>query len=265
MSAVLSPVIVSATRLGYGQYYAAAAQPKPATQPQRRRPRRKPPAKRPARRPERRREAKPVRKPKDVPVRKPGPLRKLFKLARKGNVYGRIYDIAEIATPYLVRGLESALGGPIVGPPAKTYGPPPFVVGPPLPSFNQSTVLSPVIVSAPRAAPGGLVQSFIGSPQPQTTARPSARPASRPSPRQTPRRSIGTGATPRRPLTGRRRLGVESPASSIGRLELTNRAPAPKTEEARDPCREKRRRERKRCPDRGYRRVCTAWRKVPCQ
>lgn len=256
MSVVLSPIVVQASRFGTAYSQFAAAQPKPKPAPRRRAPRRRPPPKRPDRRPERRREAPPARRKSVPPVRKkPGVLKHLFRVARKGTPYGRIYDIADITTPYLVRGLERLLGGPIVGPPSRTYGPPPFVVGPPLPSLSGSPVLSPVIVSAPRATPTGIAQAFVGTPSPrtQTTQRPktaSARRAARP---------------PRRPLTGLQSRALDSAKSALGRLELTDRAPAPQEELDRDPCKEKRRRERKKCPDRGYRRVCTAWRKQPCQ
>ena len=259
--ALLSPVTVSATRLySPSLLLQASARPKPRTPTRRRAPVRrskpKPPPRRraPARRP-------PVRRPPIPRI----PLRKLVPgIVRKAIPWGRVVDAAEYLAPYYVKAVQDLMGGPIIPGPPRQRTEFPFRVGPPLPSLGTQIELPPVTVSASRlpGASPSLLESLTGQPvaRPSTQTRTRTAPRARPSPRTRTR-------SPTRPLTPSRRFGVPSARNQprLGSLTLSDLGPQPKADSARDRCPQPKKRDRSKCPDRGFRRVCTHWRNEPCQ
>lgn len=250
--AVLAPIVVTGSWPGSGAL-AAAARPKPKPAPRRRAPaRRKPPAKRPPARPVRR---APARKPSTAP--RISPL-KIAKTVAKRFPVGRIVELGQWWGNTAFKALQNAAGGPVVWRSASGKGELPFVKGQPraaVDSIGAFPSLAPKVVT--RSAP---LQSSFASPSYFGA------PASNPSPWAKPKMKPGTKKSPSSPLTRKSKPGVKSkPKAKIGEITLSDIAPQPKQETERDPCKQKRKRDRKKCPDSGYRRICKEWEKVKCQ
>jgi len=236
---MLSPIVVTGIRTS-GATLAAKPRRKPARRPA---PRRRA-APKPA--PKRRARPAPKKTPRDIP------LKKIASIAIRKFPLGRAYELAESLYPYVWAGLQQIMGGPItIG--FKPTPDLPFVVGtrapakqvaPPMSTLESIVVTgksSPLSTSSPLQAPK---RSPGRSPRRSQSMRPATAKTTKP------------GLTPQKTPRAQYRRGV---------LEALQPFPVPKEELDEDPCKATRKRQRNKCPARGYRLRATAWRKEPCQ
>jgi hypothetical protein len=251
----LAAVTVTAPRISGA--VAAVPRRKPATRP-RRAPRRAPRKKPTPRR------TPPRRAPSKAPVKIP--LKKVGKALFKRSPVGRVLDVAELYGNAMYNLTQRMLGGPIKPVPQAPTPGLPFVVG--VDKYAQPNSIQSVATLEPvtvKASPTARVKSpfedwYERNTTPGYRQRYRTKPKPRSKPTQQPRRTPSRRARPRPTLTRK-----EREALGLGKLEALQPSPTPKEELERDPCKEKRRRNRSKCPERGYRMQCIEWRKVKCQ